>query len=123
MGRQCANVHGLDAVLIHQAGHFHAAALRQVVDQAVVGDVAVDHAGLPVSWLWMISEPYSWLRLTSNRTPRSPTLRACASQPAICTSQRRMYSSSGILKSFDQVGAVALDKPGHVFAEMLAAIR
>ena len=51
--------------------------------------------GCPVSRLWMIPDPYSWLRWwVISRSPFSNRARS-ASHSAICSSQRVMYSSIG----------------------------
>ena len=36
----------LHALTVDEAGHFHGAAVGEIIDQAVVGDVAVDNARL-----------------------------------------------------------------------------
>src|SRR5260370_3719871 len=38
-------MNGLDTATIDQAGHFHTAVVGQVLDQAEIGHVAVDHLG------------------------------------------------------------------------------
>jgi hypothetical protein len=42
LGRQQTNGCRLDAVPINQARHFHAASIRQIVNQAAIGHIAVD---------------------------------------------------------------------------------
>ena len=87
--------------------------------------------------LWMIREPYSWLRCTLSQVGvsidpldvrqvgllglaascrTSPAARVSIwltnSQPAICISQRRMYSSSGMLNCSIRSGRSRLMNQG-----------
>lgn len=39
---QCADACGCDTIAVDEAGNFHASAVRQIVDQAMVGNIAVD---------------------------------------------------------------------------------
>ena len=60
----------------------------------------------------MISEPYSTLRLTSSGASGSARVVRKSSQPPICDSQRRGYSSSGTLKRSIRSSRPALMKYG-----------
>ncbi len=42
MRRHHSDLGGLEAVLVHETGHFDTTALRQVIDQTLVGDIAID---------------------------------------------------------------------------------
>ena len=53
--------------------------------------------GWPVTMLWMMSEPYSTLRVTSSGSSGFWSFVRRSSQPPICETQRRGYSSSGTL--------------------------
>src|SRR4029079_18979741 len=103
------------------ARHFDAAAVRQVVDQSGVRDVAVDHpwrAGLDavddrraVVLALLQLDLAGTLLLLAKRVPLLDLLLAAA----------RILIQRDV-ELLDQVRAVALDEPGYVFGEMLAAL-
>ena len=64
--RQIADGGRLDAAGVDQAGHLHAAAGRQVVDQPMLGTFPAILAGLLVSMASMMAEPYSCERTVGN---------------------------------------------------------
>mgnify|MGYP004008999189 FL=1 len=45
MWGQGTNFGGLNAVMIHETGDFNARALREIINQSVIFDVTVNHAG------------------------------------------------------------------------------
>src|SRR5579885_1206784 len=60
--RQAAKLQGMNAVAIHKAGHLYAAIVRQVIDQAAIGYVAVNH-------LWAVKRVYLYNIRASIQTP------------------------------------------------------
>ena len=119
---QGADLGGLDAVLVHQAGHLHAAALRQVINQAVVGHVAVNH--LRLAGLEGVDDERAILVAALGDDLQLAALeRRRGGLPLgnlVFAAQRVFIQRQPVL--LHQVGPVALDEPGRVLAEVLARL-
>jgi len=118
--RQAADPGRLQAVSVHQAGYFHAALARQVVDQAVVHDVAVDDARLAG---FHAVDDVGAVLVGSLDVQRLLAILQRGAQPFPAGDLRLAAGEvfvQGDVELLDQIGAVALDEPGRVLAEVLA---
>src|SRR5688500_180617 len=111
MRRPRPDLRRLDAVAIHQAWHLYAAAVRQAVYQAVIGNVSVDDAR--VAGLHRVDDgrgvlvTLAELDLTVALVPLAQTLplrdlRLAAAWVLV----------EGDAEVVNQIGAIALDEPG-----------
>ena len=82
----------------------------------VLGTLPLKAKGSPVSHARMMSAPYSTLGAVVTAPPPSSRARS-VSHSAICASQRRGYSSSGMLKRSMRSGRAALMNHGTYSAK------
>ena len=118
VGGQGADFGRLDAAFVHQARDFNTAALREVVNQAAVGDVAIDDAGL-AGFERVDDEGTVFMAAFVSDFEFAPLEGGFSIFP-LCD---LMFTALDILVQWnpvllDQVEAVAFDEPGGVFAEV-----
>ena len=118
MRRQRAHFGRLNTVGVHQASHFHAATLRQVVDEIIVAHIAVHHAwlagpdgvhdgaGILAGWFHL----YALAALIA--------LQLLMPVGQLLDAAFRVFIQRHFIVS-DKVIAARLDKPWRIFREML----
>ena len=121
MRRQRAHFGRLDAVGVHQAGHFHTAALRQVVDEIIVSHVAVHHA-----WLAGPDGVHDGAGIFAggfhlNALPALIALQLLMPVGQLLDAAFRVFIQRHFIAS-EKVIAARLDKPWRVFREMLRGL-
>ena len=117
---QLADVGGLQAVLVHEAGDLDAAAFGQVLDEAGVEDVAVDHAGF--AGLAAVDDARAVLLAAPHGQGFVLVLELAAQLLPVLDLG---FAAAQVLVdrdlvALDQLGPPALDEPRHVLAEVLA---
>ena len=122
MRRQFAHRHGLHAI-VHQTRHLHRRPLWQIADQSCVRDIAIKIArNPPVSMLWMMPDPYSWLRRTLIFESGSSISTRIRSHPGNLHLAATNVLVQRNVKFLQQFRTVTLDEPGHILGKMLTGL-
>src|SRR6266487_4227303 len=120
MRRQRANSGGLQAVFVYQTWDFDTATLRQIIDETMICDIAINDARFT-----------RFHRMNNERTILLATLIsnfiqfAAFERRSVCFPLRDLiFATPEVLINrnfvlFDEVRSIALDKPWHVFTEVL----